>query len=203
MLLNVASAMELPTGSYATIGVGATSPLSSSLEGSTPLGAPLSLNLDTTAGLAPEVGLGYDFGGGRVEVTALYNRAKITTATLHSAFAEQQALATDDKAVETFSAMLSGTIDIPVNRKLELYAGAGIGIRQSNTPGFQIKTPRSTIPIKDGQQTMLGYQFKIGLTVKLRPKRDLFVEGFYAGSRHPQQDASGIVGVRGGSRWWF
>jgi len=195
--------MEPPTGLYVTIGVGATSPLNRSLEGSTPLGAPLSLTLDTTAGLAPEVGLGYDFGGGRVEVTGLYNRAKLTSATLHSAFAEQQPLATDGKAMETISAMLSGYIDIPVNRKLELYAGAGIGTRQSHTPGFQIKTPSGMIPIKDSQQTMLGYQFKTGLTVKLRPKRDLFVEGFYAGSQHPQQGTTGIVGVRGGSRWWF
>ncbi len=195
--------MELPTGFYATIGVGATSPLSSSLEGSTPLGAPLSLNLDTTAGLAPEVGLGYDFGGGRVEVTALYNRAKITTATLHSALVEQRALATDGKAMQTLSAMLSGYIDIPVNRKLELYVGGGIGIRQSRVPGFQIETPRGAIPIKGGKQTMLGYQFKTGVTVKLRPKRDLFVEGFYAGSQHPEQGASGVFGVRGGSRWWF
>jgi len=195
--------MELPTGFYATIGVGATSPLSSSLAGSTPLGAPLSLNLDTTAGLAPEVGLGYDFGGGRVEVTALYNRAKITTATLHSALVEQRALATDGKAMQTLSAMLSGYIDIPVNRKLELYVGGGIGIRQSRVPGFQIETPRGAIPIKGGKQTMLGYQFKTGVTVKLRPKRDLFVEGFYAGSQHPEQGASGVFGVRGGSRWWF
>lgn len=195
--------MEFPTGFYATIGIGTTSRLSSALEGSTPLGAPMSLNLDTTAGLAPEVGLGYDFGGGRVEVTALYNRAKITTATLHSDLVEQRDLATGDKAMQTFSAMLSGYIDIPVNRKLEMYVGGGIGIRQSRVPGFQVETQRGTIPIKGGKQAMLGYQVKTGVTLKLRPKRDLFVEGFYAGSQHPEQGALGIFGVRGGSRWWF
>jgi hypothetical protein len=39
--------------------------------------------------------------------------------------------------------------------------------------------------------------------VKLRPKRDLFVEAFYAGSQHPEQGASGLLGLRGGSRWRF
>jgi hypothetical protein len=105
--------------------------------------------------------------------------------------------------MQTLSAMLSGYIDIPVNRRLELYVGGGIGIRQSQLPGFQIETPLGLIPIQGREQTMLGYQFKSGLTVKLRPKRDLFVEGFYAGSQHPEQGASGVFGVRGGSRWWF
>ena len=195
--------MELPAGFYATIGLGATSPLNSSLQGSTPAGTALSLNLDTSPGITPELGVGYDFGGGRVEVTGLYNRARITTATLQSALAEQQELATDGKAMQTLSAMLSGYIDIPVNRRLELYVGGGIGIRQSQLPGFQIETPLGLVPIQGREQTMLGYQFKSGLTVKLRPKRDLFVEGFYAGSQHPEQGASGVFGVRGGSRWWF
>ena len=195
--------MELPAGFYATIGLGGTSPLNSSLQGSTPAGTALNLNLDTSPGLTPELGVGYDFGGGRVEVTGLYNRARITTATLQSTLIEQEKLATDSKVMQTLSAMLSGYIDIPVNHRMELYVGSGIGIRQSQLPGFQIETPLGLIPIQGREQTMLGYQFKSGLTMKLRPKRDLFVEGFYAGSQHPKQGASGVFGVRGGSRWWF
>ena len=161
--------MEASTGFYATIGAGATSPFHSTLQGSPPAGSPLSHKLDTNAGLAPEVGVGYDFGGGRLEITGLYNRASITTATLQSAVTGQQALATDGKALQTFSAMLSGYIDIPVHRKLELYLGGGIGIRQSRLPGFQIETPMGMLPIQGREQTLLGYQFKTGLTVKLRP----------------------------------
>lgn len=100
--------MEASTGFYATIGAGATSPFNSTLQGSTPAGTPLSLKLDTNAGLAPEVGVGQDFGDGRLEITGLYKRASVTTATLQQAVTEQQALATDSKALQTFSAMPSG-----------------------------------------------------------------------------------------------
>ena len=44
--------------------------------------------------------------------------------------------------------MPSGYIDIPVHRKLELYLGEGIGIRQSRLPGFQIETPMGMLPMQ-------------------------------------------------------
>lgn len=74
------------------------------------------------------------FGGVSAESTDLYKRAKITSATPHSAFIEQQARSTDCKAMKKPSVMVNGSMNVPVIRKLERDASGGIGIRQGTGP---------------------------------------------------------------------
>ena len=195
--------MELPTGFYATAAAGSTGQINSTAMTATPSGMDLRREIETRRGVGPEVGVGYDFGGGRIEVTGIYNRASVSSAELEGPMGFEQALSTEGKAIQTWSAMVSSYIDISIKPRLELYAGGGIGIRQALNPGYTLNTPRGIVQLRGKETTLLGYQFKTGLTYQLRSKQAIFIEGFYAGSQSSSVGNTGIGGARIGTRWYF
>lgn len=113
-----------PKGFYATLGLGASWPQNVTGNFSV-LGVPVNGSYSLGGGFAGEIGVGYDFGLVRSEVTYTYNNANINTGTL-SALGLTGSAAISNGNVNTNWVLASAYIDIPTKSPWVPYVGAGL-----------------------------------------------------------------------------
>ena len=155
-------------GFYATLGIGASWPQSTSTS-SPALAAPITVNYGGS--FSGEAGLGYDFGAVRTELTYVYDRASITGAS-------GGATATGNRNAS--SVMASAYFDIPTQSRWVPYLGGGIGY--TNLSSGTVTAPGSGVTLNGGNQGLFGYQAKAGVAYVASDSTDLFLEGVYQGA---------------------
>ena len=145
------------------------------------LGVPVNGSYGLGGGFAGEVGVGYDFGSVRSEVTYTYNNATINTATLRVLGLSGSA-AINNGGVNTHSVLASAYIDIPTKSRWVPYVGGGIGYSNVGWGAYSASVAGYTATQRAGNQGVLGYQAKLGLSYLASKSTDLFVEGTYQGT---------------------
>ena len=112
-------------------------------------GAPVTLDIEYSSGLAFSGGLGYDFGMVRLDAEFTYRDNDIDLIGLPA-----------EGSTSTLSYMLNGYFDIPTTMAIKPYLGGGIGfatvsINDANVPGVT--------PVADDSASVLAYQFSAGI----------------------------------------
>jgi opacity protein-like surface antigen len=174
------------TGWYGTLALGAVKPQDQSAHVLTHYGYEINGSIQRQTGFSGEVGIGYDFGDIRAEVTYGYTRNDLISA-------QASAMGIDEK-----TAGLSGTTttqkilanlywDIKTKSKFTPYIGGGIGygaVHQSATT-FQMASLVHQSGTGYGQadtSDVLAYQGKIGIGYMTTPNLEIFLEGVYQGN---------------------
>ena len=131
----------------------------------------------TDPGASAELGLGVDFGRLRVETTYAIDASKLR------GYTNVRGVDFDYVSggeVRKQSVFLSGYWDVLSHsgRVMSPYIGAGIGysnldVRDFSDPGLSYE---------GYNRSLLGYQFKAGLSIKTSLKSKVFAEGFYRGT---------------------
>lgn len=131
----------------------------------------------TDPGASAELGLGVDFGRLRVETTYAIDASKLR------GYTNVRGVDFDYVSggeVRKQSVFLSGYWDVlgHSGRVMSPYIGAGIGysnldVRDFSDPGLSYE---------GYNRSLLGYQFKAGLSIKTSLKSKVFAEGFYRGT---------------------
>lgn len=131
----------------------------------------------TDPGVSAELGLGVDFGRFRVETTYAIDASKLRGYTNVRGVDFDYASGGE---VRKQSVFLSGYWDVLAHSgsALSPYIGAGIGysnldVRDFSDPGLSYE---------GYNRSLLGYQFKAGLSMKTSLKSRIFAEGFYRGT---------------------
>lgn len=131
----------------------------------------------TDPGASAELGLGVDFGRFRVETTYAIDASKLRGYTNVRGVDFDYASGGE---VRKQSVFLSGYWDVLARSgsALSPYIGAGIGysnldVRDFSDPGLSYE---------GYNRSLLGYQFKAGLSMKTSLKSRIFAEGFYRGT---------------------
>lgn len=198
--------LEDVKGFYGTLGLGysATQDISSS---DSILGVPVKGNFGLTGGFAGETGIGYDFGPVRTELTYIYNNATLNSLDLSVAGVGLNAPISEGN-VNTNSVMASVYVDIPTNSKWVPYVGGGLGYSSISWGAYKTGLLGTTYSQNAGNQGVLGYQGKVGLSYLANKKTDVFVEGVYQGTSNFSIDTTNYDplsswGARLGARFRF
>ena len=145
-------------------------------------------NLDFGGGFSGDIGIGYDFGTIRTELTYAYSNSSINNVT--GAAAEVSGSSNFNKNDILFSVYA----DLTSNSRFTPYIGGGIGYSNLNTPGILIPAgvstvgtpiPRDLLPrerIGDGSAGVFGWQAKAGVSYAFTSNWDGYVEGVYSGA---------------------
>jgi len=155
-------------GFYGTLGLGA-SWLS---DQTTDFFSPASGHYNYDGGFAGDVGVGYDFGPLRAEITYAYNR--FATNSLDSSVGN---FSNSGGAVNLNSGYASLYWDLPVGGNLVPYIGGGIGYTNY---GFGSGTLGGA-SYRGSNVGTFGYQAKVGVSYGVSHQTDLFLEGVYQG----------------------
>ena len=193
-------------GYYATLGAGASWP--QNLNGSTSVfGVDVTGNYSLNGGFALETGLGYDFGKVRGELTYVYNNASLNTLTV-SALGSTGTASITNGNVNTNSVLASAYVDIPTGSRWVPYVGGGLGYTNIGWGAFSARANNVTVGFNSGNQGVLGYQGKVGISYLASKTTDLFAEGIYQGSTgftvdSVNYDPLSSWGARIGARYRF
>lgn len=198
-----------PRGFYATFGAGVSWPQPVHYEDSQlgPL-LPIRGDLQVDPGFASDLGLGYDFGRLRGELTWVHRQAFIQSSSW-SAGPFPLAASNDDPQVSSNSAFASLYLDLPVpDSRLVPYVGGGLGYTALNTSKTTLQLGPFLSSVGGGTNGVLGYQAKAGLAYRSSPQSDLFAEVVYQGSPSRSQgslerNALNSWGCRLGVRYRF
>ncbi len=193
-------------GFYATLGVGGAWPQNVTGD-TTALGVGVSGSYGLNGGFSGEVGAGYDFGAVRGELTYTYTGATLNSLTLKALGASGSA-AINNGNVSTNSVLVSAYVDIPTKSKLTPYLGGGLGYTNVSWGAYSASAFGATLTQQSGNQGVLGYQAKLGVSYQVRAKADVFVEGTYQGSSgfsvdRVNYDSLSAFGARVGARYRF
>ena len=166
-------------GFYATLGVGGSLPQALGFTDARlneALGTTVSLSLKYAGGFAGDVGVGYDFGQIRAEVTYANTIATINTLVVGASGQE----ATISASVREFSnsAFLSAYWDIPTRSRWVPYVGGGLGYSNRATTNGLVDNRT----VRGGNDGFVGYQAKIGMSYLAGPTTDIYAEGTYQGA---------------------
>ncbi|MEB3184262.1 MAG: hypothetical protein VKM97_00080 [Cyanobacteriota bacterium] len=161
-----------PRGFYATLGIGASWPQSSTVR-DTVLGMPASTTVVYDGSFAAEAGLGYDFGAVRTELTAVYNRASITGASGGNT-------ATGNRNATSIFA--SAFLDIPTRSRWVPYLGGGIGYTTLGSGTVTASSGGSSVVVNTGNLGVFGYQAKAGVAFIASDSTDVFLEAVFQGA---------------------
>ena len=159
-------------GFYATLGIGASWPQSSTVSNSS-LAVPVNATLNYGGSFSGEAGLGYDFGAVRTELTYVYDRASITGASGGNT-------ATGNRNAS--SVFASAYVDIPTQSRWVPYLGGGIGYTNLSSGTVTASSGGSTVTLNSGNQGLFGYQAKAGVAYIASDSTDVFLEGVYQGA---------------------
>ena len=128
-----------------------------------------------------EVGLGYDFGRVRTEISYGHsnNDIKSISATVNEGI--QKGTSVESSAsgdLNINSILINGYLDFPLGeqKKLAPYLGAGIG-------GSKLEIDNITVDgeeLESANTWLFGYQAKLGLSYSLNDKLNIFGEGTYS-----------------------
>jgi len=129
-----------------------------------------------------ELGVGYQFGAGRVDVTVgnSWFGASRETNTPPSGPAETR---TAQGGLGLFTAMVNGYVDIPLRQangqpsRWRPYLGVGLGYGSVSTPACAFGGC-----FQAGSYSALAYQGKVGLGYRTSPGGTVYLEGAYLGA---------------------
>lgn len=195
-----------PTGFYATLGVGASWP--QDVNGNTSVfGVPVNANYNLGGGFAGEVGAGYDFGPVRTELTYSYTNATLNNVTA-TALGVSGNSSISNGNVNTNSVLVSAYLDIPTNSRWVPYIGGGIGYTNVGWGAYNATAFGVTLTQEAGNQSVFGYQAKLGVSYLASKSTDIFAEGIYQGTsgftvNEVNYDPLGSWGARVGARLRF
>ena len=171
---------EESTGLYLTGNIGTSSFTSADWKGEVS-GLAYKGDLKFDDGTGWELGLGYDFGRFRSELSYGNSNndiksisAKINEGTLSGTSVESSA----SGDLKISSILINGYLDFPIGKqkKLTPYLGAGIG-------GSKLDIDNITVAgeeLESANTWLFGYQAKLGLSYSLNKGIDIFGEGIYS-----------------------
>ena len=185
-------------GWYLTIGAGYQAPSDQTVNsngGGVPLftpffnpilfnfGANNSTTLDLGGGFSGDVGIGYDFGALRTELTYGYSRASLNgvSATNPIGFGVFGLVPTTNNvsgAINKNDVLVSLYYDFENNSRWTPYIGGGIGYTNLSTPSFTF----NGIPSNSVNKGLFGWQAKAGVSYAMSYNTDLYLEGVYQGA---------------------
>jgi opacity protein-like surface antigen len=160
-------------GWYLTIGAGYQQP--SDQRVSTPLINPIfsPFNLDLGGGFSGDVGVGYDFGVVRAELTYGYSRASLNGLSAGTAFTNNVS-----GAINKNDVLASLYYDFENNSRWTPYIGGGIGYTNLSTPSLTL----DGIPTNSVNKGLFGWQGKVGISYAMSYNSDIYLEGVYQGA---------------------
>lgn len=169
-----------PRGPYGTLGLGASWP--QAVTGDiTGFNVPISGSYNLSGGFAGEIGAGYDFGQVRTELTYTYSNATITSGTLSAAGLSGSAPISNG-GISTNSVLASVYLDIPTKSRWVPYVGGGLGYTNVSWGAYSFNVLGYNVSQVPGNQSLLGYQAKVGVSYLANRNTDVFVEGIYQGT---------------------
>ncbi len=208
-------------GWYLTIGAGAQTPSDQTVNSTgtlvSPFFTPLLFNfgnnnstkLDLGGGFSGDVGVGYDFGALRAELTYGYSRASL------NAVGAANPIGFGAFGIVPFTNNVSGIInkndvlaslyyDIETNSRWTPYIGGGIGYTNLSTPSFTL----NGFPTNSVNKGLFGWQAKVGVSYAMSYNSDVYLEGVYQGaggysSENLTFDAFNSFGGKIGFRYRF
>lgn len=208
-------------GWYLTIGAGAQTPSDQTVNSTgtlvSPFFTPLLFNfgnnnstkLDLGGGFSGDVGVGYDFGALRAELTYGYSRASL------NAVGAANPIGFGAFGIVPFTNNVSGIInkndvlaslyyDIETNSRWTPYIGGGIGYTNLSTPSFSL----NGFPTNSVNKGLFGWQAKVGVSYAMSYNSDVYLEGVYQGaggysSENLTFDAFNSFGGKIGFRYRF
>jgi len=199
-----------PRGFYASLGGGASWPQPLRFDDDR-LGPRLPIvgHVQADQGFSLDLGLGYDFGPLRSELSFVRRQASIRSSNWTVGPFPVEARLSDPQ-VGSNSVFASLYADLPVNSRLVPYVGGGLGITALNGNATTLRRGNlsQTIGGNGGGGGVLGYEAKAGLAYRSSPRSDLFAEAVYQGAASRSQgslDRSAINtwGFRLGLRYRF
>lgn len=164
------NAIPEPRGFYATLGIGASWPQSTT-SSNPALTAPITVNYGGS--FAAEAGFGYDFGAIRTELTYAYDRASIRGASSGTNASGNR---------NASSVFASAYLDIPTQSRWVPYLGGGIGYTTLSSGAINASNGGSSVSLNGGNQGLFGYQAKAGVAYIASQSTDVFLEGTYQGA---------------------
>lgn len=208
-------------GWYLTIGAGAQTPSDQTVNSNGTLVSPFftplvynfgnnnSTKLDLGGGFSGDVGVGYDFGALRAELTYGYSRASL------NAVGAANSIGFGAFGIVPFTNNVSGIInkndvlaslyyDIETNSRWTPYIGGGIGYTNLSTPSFSL----NGFPTNSVNKGLFGWQAKVGVSYAMSYNSDVYLEGVYQGaggysSENLTFDAFNSFGGKIGFRYRF
>ncbi len=208
-------------GWYLTIGAGAQTPSDQTVNSNGTLVSPFftpllynfgnnnSTKLDLGGGFSGDVGVGYDFGALRAELTYGYSRASL------NAVGAANPIGFGAFGIVPFTNNVSGIInkndvlaslyyDIETNSRWTPYIGGGIGYTNLSTPSFSL----NGFPTNSVNKGLFGWQAKVGVSYAMSYNSDVYIEGVYQGaggysSENLTFDAFNSFGGKIGFRYRF
>ena len=176
------SAQPEARGAYVTIGAGAGWPQpvrysDTQLDGLLPIKGTVQNN----PGFAGELGLGYDFGSLRTEISWVHRETSVESSTW-SAGPYPLTTSGGDGQVSSNSGFASLYVDLPVNARLVPYVGAGLGYTRVSTNPTTVSFGSFSQSVGGGTNGLFGYQAKAGLAYQASPRTDLFAEAVVQGA---------------------
>lgn len=130
-----------------------------------------------------ELGVGYQFGAGRVDVTVGNSWFDARNETNTPPPPTPAQTRTAQGGLGLFTAMVNGYVDIPLRQangqpsRWRPYLGAGIGYGSVSTPGCAFGGC-----FQAGSYSALAYQGKVGLGYRTSPGGTVYLEGAYLGA---------------------
>ncbi len=182
-------------GWYLTIGAGAQTPSDQTVNSNGTLVSPFftpllynfgnnnSTKLDLGGGFSGDVGVGYDFGAIRTELTYGYSRGSL------NAVGAANPIGFGAFGIVPFTNNVSGIInkndvlasvyyDFENNSRWTPYIGGGIGYTNLSTPSFSL----NGFPTNSVNKGLFGWQAKVGVTYAMSYNSDVYLEGVYQGA---------------------
>jgi opacity protein-like surface antigen len=182
-------------GWYLTIGAGAQTPSDQTVNSTGTLVSPFftpllynfgnnnSTKLDLGGGFSGDVGVGYDFGALRTELTYGYSRASL------NAVGAANPIGFGTFGIVPFTNNVSGIInkndvlvslyyDVETNSRWTPYIGGGIGYTNLSTPSFSL----NGFPTNSVNKGLFGWQAKLGVSYAMNYNSDIYLEGVYQGA---------------------
>ncbi len=197
-----------PKGPYVSLGAGASwpQPIHYNDNQLGPL-LPIKGTVLADPGFAADLGLGYDFGRWRTELSYVHRQATITSSKW-SVGPFPLAAAVADPVVSSNSVFASLYADLPINARLVPYVGGGIGYSALNTSATTISLRSGSQSFGGGSNGTLAYQAKAGLSFRASPRSELFSEVVFQGapgrsSGSLERNALSSWGLRLGWRYRF
>jgi opacity protein-like surface antigen len=179
-----------PRGVYASFGVGVGWPQPVHYaDGRLGPVLPIRGTVQVDPGVTTELGLGYDFGWLRGELSWVHREAVIGSSDW-SVGPFPAAVSTGGGHVSSNSAFASLYLDFAQqDSRLVPYVGGGLGYTALHTSQTTIQLGGNTATFGGGTSGLLGYQAKAGLAYRSSPRTDLFSEVVYQGAPARSQDS--------------
>ena len=179
-----------PRGFYASLGVGVgwPQPVHYSDDRLGPV-LPIRGTVQVGPGVATDLGLGYDFGFLRGELSWVHREAAIGSSAW-SVGPFPASVSTGGGNVSSNSAFASLYLDLAQqDSRLVPYVGGGLGYTALQMSQITIQLAGNTASFGGGTSGLLGYQAKAGLAYRSSPRTDLFSEVVYQGAPGRSQDS--------------